>query len=215
MLTSSLRATIRRHLTSGARFTTSYLTGAYDRKLAVPLGSVVMLATNVEANLRPAEMSVEVWYKWASADVSATTGLGLVDHYPYSSQVDPYYGIMLRMDYYSGAGGPGLYAYYGPCIGGITAGMNSSKLTPTSGAWIHLIATARSGDQSLYVNGTQVGTHTYAGTLTLHATDSRIGGSKNVPGLRVPPGELRLVKFHNRGLTAAEVSALYSAGAPA
>ena len=94
-----------------------------------------------------------------------------------------------------------------------SAAVNSTSTTLNDGNWHHVVGTCDGSSMHLYIDGTDQGSPVAPPSGTLTITQTRIG----VRGYQTPtayffPGNLATVRFYNRALSAAEVSANYNAG---
>jgi fibronectin type 3 domain-containing protein len=86
----------------------------------------------------------------------------------------------------------------------INVDVRGTAALPTS-TWSHLTATYDGATMRLYVNGTQVGSRTVAGTIPISSGALRIGG--NTLWGEYFSGLIDEVRIYNRALTAAEIQA--------
>ena len=88
-------------------------------------------------------------------------------------------------------------------IGGIDRSVTGTAALPLN-AWTHLAATYNGTTLRLYVNGTQVGSLSISGSITVSASPLRIGGSTTLSG-RYFAGRIDEVRIYNRALSQAEI----------
>jgi Concanavalin A-like lectin/glucanases superfamily len=152
------------------------------------------------ASLRPSSLTIEGWINFSLVPGSAVifgkaVGTQLLDSY--------------AVFYYQGI----LRAYVGDAIG--TGNELDYAWTPSVGTWYHVAYTfdATTLQQSLYLNGVSVATGT---SSKLPAYDSHpvlIGADTDFGVLAgFFPGSLDEISFYNRGLSGAEILAIYNAG---
>jgi hypothetical protein len=88
----------------------------------------------------------------------------------------------------------------------------SSNSSITSGVWTHVAGVADGSKLRIYLNGVDTGTTTsYNGTLKPNPASNLIFG-KLSSNVYYYTGQLDDVRVYNRGLTAAEIADIYSAG---
>jgi hypothetical protein len=108
--------------------------------------------------------------------------------------------------------------YFGVNTGGTF--YQSSFSTPSVGVWYHLVHTYGGSSQSLYINGSLVGTYSSAatGNITYDVNNTKlaIGADFNGTGYDTGPtlfvnGKMPIVKIYNIALSAAQVLQNYNA----
>ncbi|MFI6705384.1 LamG-like jellyroll fold domain-containing protein [Nonomuraea sp. NPDC050478] len=180
------------------------LAGTTDTAATFQAGSIVKLPSNTIPHLGD-QLSVEAWFKTSQSGVLVAAGT--------QESGNLARGAML----YVGTDGK--------LRGALDAVMTpiTSTGTVNDGQWHHAVLTVAGQDQTLYLDGQQVGTTT--GTVTAWRTYATIGNgvtdaakSPAVPsGVQAFPlqGQLDEVALYGKPLTAAEVQAHYAARAGA
>ena len=150
------------------------------------------------------QITVEAWYR---APGSAWAGSGndpIVDK-AFSSHSWPYY------QYHLGVDAAGRAFSFSVGAGGNYCLASTANGAWTYGNWYHLAGTYDGSQVRLYVNGVLAGTTPASGLMTDYGTPLRIGRYVNASAyLRGVVDELSL---YNRALSAAEILAIYQAGA--
>ena len=85
-----------------------------------------------------------------------------------------------------------------------TSGANIS-----AGNWYHVAITYKSGQQYIYINGVEKGSHTYAGNLPLNSDPLQIGQDQFY-GNRYFSGNIDEVQIYGRALTISEINEIYN-----
>ena len=125
--------------------------------------------------------------------------------YDYTSHSNTYYSQHLRLGGSSGLSNElGFYWNNGSADKGMTIG----NVIPTLNVHYHIVATYQSGYQAVYVNGELLNSTTEVGTITYYNQEVWISRS-NFGGYF--GGDIPLLKFYNRALTASEVKSNFNA----
>lgn len=137
--------------------------------------------------------------------VDPDTSEGVIWSYDYTSHVNPYYSQHLRLGGSSGVSNEiGFYWNNGSTV----RGFEVTEAIPTLNVHYHIVATFTSGYQAVYINGVLANSSTYADTITYYNQEVWISRS-NFGGYF--GGNIPLLKFYNRALTASEVQSNYRA----
>jgi len=83
----------------------------------------------------------------------------------------------------------------------------------TANNWYHVVGTFISGQQRLYINGSQVGTGSVSGTISTNANGTSVGVYGGFSGSRSYwyNGKISSVKVYNKALTESEVKQNFNA----
>ena len=137
--------------------------------------------------------------------VDPDTSEAVIWSYDFTSHSSLLYAQHLRLGGASGLGNElGFYWNNGSTYKGMTIG----NVIPTLNVHYHIVATYQSGYQAVYVNGELLNSTTEVGTINYYNQEVWISRS-NFGGYF--GGNIPLLKFYNRALTASEVKSNFNA----
>ena len=172
----------------------SYATAGIIGNCATFNGTTSQIAIADTTSLKPANISISLWFKSTSADVSQM----LVSKYSSATPKNYYLQI------YSGT------VYFGLGNGTSFVTIASSASTYNDSNWHHLVATFDGTNLNLYINGISVATPVaMSGSLTYEATSVYFGANNGVGFLT---GSLDELAIFSRALSASEIAAIYKMG---
>ena len=161
--------------------------------------TVIAVADNA-TSLRPAALTVECW-----ANFSDVGNLCVLMSKPYGNAAEDSYVLVFNP-------ANGLHGY-GRLSSGATPNLQYNW-SPTSGTWYHLAYTLSATNQALYLNGEQVASSPVNGSLVYDTHPHLIGADMDSGKVAYRTwGLIDEPCLYNRALTAAEIRAIYIAGA--
>jgi len=86
--------------------------------------------------------------------------------------------------------------------------LSTSGANISAGSWYHIAITYKSGEQKIFVNGVERGSHNSEGQLTLNDDPLQVGQDQNYPG-RYFAGNIDEVRIYDGALLATEVDTIY------
>ena len=137
--------------------------------------------------------------------VDPDTSEGVIWSNDYTAHSNPFYAQHLRLGGSSGLSNE-LSFYWNN--GSAVKGMSINNVIPTLNTYYHIAATYQSGYQAVYVNGELIESMTEVGTITYYNQEIWISRS-NFGGYF--GGDIPLLKFYNRTLTASEIQQNFNA----
>jgi hypothetical protein len=186
------------------------LPGPFSGSLAVQFdGSSQSVTTPYQAALNPAAFSIELWVNPASATVPG--GLLCVAASMYSSS--PREGWLIYQSDGSAGGGVGWQFRMYNTNGLSTSLTLNAPQTPTPGTWTHLVFTFDGTTAQAYINGAPVASGTPTGFYPNASAQFSLGVRSD--GGFFWPGQASELAYYNSALSAARVSAHYTAATTA
>ena len=148
--------------------------------------------------------TIQAWFK---SDIDPDTVTAeLIWSYDYPSHSSPNYSQHLRL---GGAGGSSDEIQFLWNNGSTFKYINvNGALTGTQTDWHNVAATYKSGEQKLYLDGSQIGSNTETGTITYYDQEVWVGRGN---GGWYFNGKIPNIQFYNRALSASEVLHNYNA----
>lgn len=182
--------------------TTSFASGKINNGADLEAGSSQGFTNSTYAQ-DLGQQSVSCWIKPESLPTSGNY-MGLITKYQTASTTG---GIDLRLYNDSGTQKIQWIVY------GSGDGITSYTVTLTTGVWYHICGVYDGVYNRLYLNGSEVSSASYSGTVSTTARNLTVGCSDIASGnTRFFDGMIDEVSLFNRALTANEVAELYSSG---
>ncbi len=151
-----------------------------------------------DSSIEPAEFTLETWIRFNDLTSAAQTFFSK----DYTSQAQPYYSYHLRTDNNTA------FRFLwndGSVVQAIGAGGD----TIPEDTWLYVVATYKSGEQVIYLNGVSRDTGTRTDTIAYFATDLLLGEARNI-AVNDLNGFMALQRIHNRAFSAAEPLSNYN-----
>jgi hypothetical protein len=186
-----------------AQRNTSTLTGTGKINSAInfEIASTDYINLGTSSTLKPASMTVTCWVK---IKTGVTSAAGLI----FDDRAADAYGTTL---FFYGANNT--LAWYGSMTGSTWSWGIASTYQLSANTWYHIVATAKSGEQKLYVNNILESSATAAGTIYYNTGVPAILGRQMSTGSpQYLQGYLDDVRIYNRVITASERAAIYNGG---
>lgn len=147
--------------------------------------------------------TIQVWFK---SNTDPDTQAQAIWSYDPSSHSSPYYAQHLRL---GGSGHPQDEIFFSWNNGStFKSVLINGALTGTQTDWHNVAATYKSGEQKVYLDGSQIGSNTEIGTITYYNQEVWVGRSNLGHYF---DGKIPNVQFYNRALSANEVLHNYNA----